>query len=99
MDWAYLDECSRQMQILKQRNPYINVAQCNSFIQQLSVERVKAIPPHDRVIQLGKQVEDFFHAERGKAAPKPQCAVVLDKKTKKPVCVNPATCNCIIKTY
>ncbi len=97
IDWAYLDECSRQMQILKQRNPYINVAQCDSFIQQLNVERAKPIPPHDRVNQLGKQVEDFFHAERGKAAPKPPCKLVLDKNTKKPVCVNPATCTCIIK--
>jgi hypothetical protein len=98
-DLTYLDESLRILQILKQRNPYINVAQCDSFTQQLNVEKAKPVPPHDRVVQLGQQVEAFFNAEREKTAPKPVCAIAIDPKTKKPACVNPTTCTCNIKVY
>jgi hypothetical protein len=57
-DYTYLDELSRQMQILK-RNSYPNVTQTDSFINLLNVERAEPIPPHESVGQLGKKVEDF----------------------------------------
>jgi hypothetical protein len=95
LDWAYLDELSHSLQILK-TNPYINQAGANNFVAQVNAERVKPIPPHDRVVQLGQQVEAFVNAERVKRAPKPNCQVVYDKKQKKNVCVNPATCVCTV---
>ncbi len=57
-DYTYLDELSRQMQILK-RNSYPNATQTESFINLLNVERAKPIPPHESVGQLGKKVVDF----------------------------------------
>jgi hypothetical protein len=59
-DYAYLDELSRQLQIVEQRNFNTNVSQANTFISQLNVEKAKPIPPNDRVVQLGQQVEAFF---------------------------------------
>jgi hypothetical protein len=95
LDLAYLDELLRSLQILK-TNPYINQAGADSFVNQVNAEKVKPIPPHDRVTSLGQQVEAFVNAEKLKKAPKPNCQIVYDKKQKKNVCVNPATCTCTV---
>ncbi len=93
MDYAYLDELLKQLQILK-RNPYINKAQANNFIVQLNAERKKPIPTHAQVVRLGTQVEKFVNSEKDKKAP---CKVVTDSKTKKKICEKPLTCTCSIK--
>ncbi len=36
----------------------------NNFLEQVNVERVKPIPPHDGVVILGQEVEAFVNAEK-----------------------------------
>jgi hypothetical protein len=94
LDWAALDEMTTGLGYLKQ-NPHIDMATANSYIAQVQAERVKPIPPHDRVMQLKGAIENFINVERTKKGPvKPVCQVVYDKKQKKNVCVNPTTCIC-----
>jgi len=93
LDYAHLDEMVNSLNVLKQ-NPYIDVAGANSLINQVVAVKGQVVPPHDRVEQLGAAVDGFVNANKGKTAPKPLCKVVYDSKTKKNVCVNPATCTC-----
>jgi len=67
LDYAYLDELSRSLQILKKypKSP-INFPLVNNYITQINAERVKPIPPHDRVLQLGAAIEGFFNLEKDK---------------------------------
>jgi hypothetical protein len=94
LDWATLDEMTTGLGYLKQ-NPHIDMATANSYIAQVQAERVKPIPPHDRVMQLKSAIDNFINVERTKKGPaKPVCQVVHDKKLNKNVCVNPTTCIC-----
>jgi hypothetical protein len=95
LDYSYLDEMARNINILKQ-NPYIDMAGANSLINQAVALRGQVIPPHDRVQQLGAAVDGFIDANKGKTAPKPPCAVAYDKNAKKNVCLKPTTCTCNI---
>ncbi len=67
LDYAYLDDLSLSLQFLKKypKSP-INFAAVNSFTAQVNAERVKVVPPHDRVLQLGAAVEGFFNVEKEK---------------------------------
>jgi hypothetical protein len=71
-DKVYLDELSTRLQYLK-KTLYINVniAQANNFDNQLNVEKAKPVPLHDRVLQLGKQIDDFIRTERAKPPKRP----------------------------
>jgi hypothetical protein len=93
LDWAYLDELLHSLAVLK-LNPNINKAGADNFVAQVKAERAKPIPPHDRVVILGQQVEAFVNAEKGKGPAKPLCKLVYNPSLKKNVCVNPATCIC-----
>jgi hypothetical protein len=45
-------------------NPNVNQMGVNNFLEQVNVERVKPIPPHDGVVILGQEVEAFVNAEK-----------------------------------
>jgi hypothetical protein len=108
-DKVYLDELSTRLQLLK-KNLYINVdiTQANNFYNQLNVEKAKPVPLHDRVLQLGKQIDIFIRRERAKPA-KPPCQRKAVPVTNKPIingrvirpvlsaCI-PAT-NCICSSF
>jgi hypothetical protein len=96
LDWAYLDELTHSLNILK-LNPLVNQEGANDLLEQVKAERVKPIPPHDGVVILGQEVEAFVNAEKGKTAVKPTCKVIHDKKLHKDVCVEPTTCICKLK--
>jgi hypothetical protein len=67
LDYAYLDELSRSLQFLKKYpKSHINFSVVNNYITQINAERVKPIPPHDRVLQLGAAIEAFFNLEKDK---------------------------------
>jgi hypothetical protein len=62
LDWAYLDELSRSLQFLKKYPKIpINLPVVNNYIAQINAERVKPIPSHDRVLQLGAAIEGFVN--------------------------------------
>jgi hypothetical protein len=71
-DKVYLDELSTRLQYLK-KTLYINVniTQANNFDNQLNAEKAKPVPLHDRVLQLGKQIDDFIRTERAKPPKRP----------------------------
>jgi hypothetical protein len=67
LDYAYLDELSRSLQFLKiYPKSHINFTLVDNYITQINAERVKPIPPHDRVVQLGTTIEGFVNLEKDK---------------------------------
>jgi hypothetical protein len=65
LDWAALDEMTTGLGYLKQ-NPHIDMNTANSFIAQVQAERVKPIPPHDRVMQLRGAIDNFINVQRAR---------------------------------
>jgi hypothetical protein len=67
LDYAYLDELSRSLQFLKKYpKSHINFPVVNNYITQINAERIKPIPPHDRVVKLGAAIEGFVNLEKDK---------------------------------
>jgi len=114
-DKVYLDELSTRLQYLK-KTPFINVniTQATNFDNQLNVEKAKPAPLHDRVLQLGKQIDDFIRTERAKPPklPCPRRVVApiktppINPKIAQPlirpvigVCIPAPTCICSIVRY
>jgi hypothetical protein len=71
-DKVFLDELTTRLQLLR-KTLFINVniTQANNFDNQLNVEKAKPVPLHDRVLQLGKQIDDFIRTERAKPPKRP----------------------------
>jgi hypothetical protein len=67
LDYAYLDELSRSLKFLKKYpKSHINFPVVNNYITQINAERIKPIPPHDRVVKLGAAIEGFVNLEKDK---------------------------------
>jgi hypothetical protein len=75
----------------------VDITQANNFDNQLNVEKAKPVPLHDRVLQLGKQIDDFIRTERAKPAkqPCPRRPVIIKNPTTNTRVIRPGLGACI----
>jgi hypothetical protein len=76
LDFAYLDELSLSLTLLK-RNPAIDMAMANNLVNQIGALRGQVIPSHAAVEKLGQTVEQFVSAQKDR---KMQCLIVEMKQ-------------------